>query len=118
MIHSLAQMDDLCFRIQIIRDMAFIYEPVVMDGRSTSVLFDWGSPSDNQDTATYIQKSTPGSTIFHTFTLPSKKVHDHTFDAVVFLTSSLGQGRANYVAIYWRSRMDAYTSTAHLAIDK
>jgi len=70
---SLAQMDDLCFRIQIIRDMAFIYEPIAMDGPSTSVLFDWGSPTDNQDTATYIQTTIPGNNIFHTFTLPSKK---------------------------------------------
>lgn len=78
MTHSLAQMEDLCFRIQIIRDMAFIYEPVAMDGPSTSVLFDWGSPADNQDAATYIQTITPGNNIFHTFTLPSKRVCAHT----------------------------------------
>ncbi|KAF8557024.1 hypothetical protein OG21DRAFT_431007 [Imleria badia] len=72
-LESLAQMDDLCFRIQIIRDMAFIYEPVAMDGPSTSVLFDWGSPTDNQATAMYIQTIIAGNNIFHTFTLPSKK---------------------------------------------
>ncbi|KAH0839939.1 hypothetical protein J3R83DRAFT_893 [Lanmaoa asiatica] len=66
-------MDDLCLRIQIIHDMAFIHEPVAMDGPSTSVLFDWGSPADNQDTARYIQTTIPGNNIFHTFTLSSKK---------------------------------------------
>jgi len=53
--------------------MAFIYEPVVLDDPSTSVLFDWASPTDNQETATYIQMANSGSSIFHTFTLPSKK---------------------------------------------
>lgn len=65
-------MDDICFRIQIIRDMAFVHEPVTMDGPSTSILFDWGSPADNRDTAGYIQ--TNAGNIFHTFTFPPKKV--------------------------------------------
>jgi len=72
-LESLAQMDDICFRIQIIGDMAFIYEPVAMDGPSTSVLFDWGSPADNRNTATYIETSIPRNNVFHTFTLPSKR---------------------------------------------
>ncbi|KAF8450513.1 hypothetical protein L210DRAFT_842943 [Boletus edulis BED1] len=72
-LESLAQMDDLCFRVQIIRDMAFIYEPVTVDGPSKSVLFDWGSFTDNQDAARYIQIANSGSNIFHTFVLPSKK---------------------------------------------
>lgn len=111
-------MDDLCFRVQIIRDMAFIYEPVAMDSPSTSVLFDWGSPADNQDTATYIQTTISGNNIFHTFTLPAKKVCVRTFDFTVLLTSYSGQGRPNYVVLHRCSRMDAYTSNAHLAIDK
>lgn len=81
-------MDDLCFRVQIIRDMAFVYEPVAMDGPSTSVLFDWGSPADNQDTATYIQTTIPGNGIFHTFILPSKKVCQDTFGSTSVLMST------------------------------
>lgn len=115
---SLAQMDDLCFRIQIIRDMAFIYEPVAMDGPSTSVLFDWGSPADNQDTATYIQTTNSGNNIFHTFTLPSKKVRAHPFGCAVLLMSSSGQGRPNFVVLHRCSCMDAYTSNARMAINK
>jgi hypothetical protein len=111
-------MDDLCFRVQIIRDMAFIYEPVAMDGPSTSVLFDWGSPADNQDTATYIQATISGNNIFHTFTLPARKVCIGTFDSAVLLTSYAGQDRPNFVVLHRRSRMDGYTSNAHLAIDK
>lgn len=80
-------MDDLCFRIQIIRDMAFIHEPVAMDGPSTSVLFDWGTPADNQDTERYIKTSIPGNGVFHTFTLPNKKVCHHTFNSRALLMS-------------------------------
>ncbi|KAG8218653.1 hypothetical protein J3R82DRAFT_4318 [Butyriboletus roseoflavus] len=72
-LESLTQMNDLCFRIQIIRNMVFVYEPIAMDGPSTSVLFDWGSPADNQDTAKYIQTAVPANNVFHTFTLSSKK---------------------------------------------
>ncbi|KAG9317475.1 hypothetical protein JVU11DRAFT_1677 [Chiua virens] len=72
-LESLDQMDDICFRVQIIRDMAFIHEPVSMDGTSTSILFDWGSPADNLDTAAYINANIPTNNTFHTFVLPSKK---------------------------------------------
>jgi len=72
-LESLAHMDDLCFRIQVIGDMAFIYEPVTMDASSTSGLFDWGTPADNQDTAAYLQTTLSANNILHTFILPSKK---------------------------------------------
>ncbi|KAF9247366.1 hypothetical protein BU15DRAFT_70179 [Melanogaster broomeanus] len=72
-LESLTQMDDLCFRVQIIRDMAFVYEPFAMDGTNTSVILDWGSPTDNLLTANYIQSNLPRNCVFHTFTLPAKK---------------------------------------------
>ncbi|KIJ70123.1 hypothetical protein HYDPIDRAFT_104793 [Hydnomerulius pinastri MD-312] len=72
-LESLVQMDDLCFRVQIIRDMAFVYEPFAMDGTHSSVILDWGSPEDNQGTASYITNNLPSNRVFHTFTLPSKK---------------------------------------------
>ncbi|KAF9226628.1 hypothetical protein BS17DRAFT_806729 [Gyrodon lividus] len=72
-LESLAQMDDLCFRAQIIRDMAFVYEPFAMDGTYTSIILDWGSPTDNQATRNYIQSNLPKDRVFHTFTLPAKK---------------------------------------------
>lgn len=78
-------MDDLCFRVQIIRNMAFVYEPIAMDGPSTSVLFDWGSPTDNQNTAMYIQTTIPGNNVFHTFTLSSKRVCHCAFDSAALL---------------------------------
>lgn len=111
-------MDDLCFRIQIIRNMAFVYEPITMDGPSTSVLFDWGSPADNQDTSVYIQTTIPGNNIFHTFTLSAKKVCHDTFDSVVALILFSGQGRPNFVVLHRCSCMDTDTPNARLEINK
>lgn len=85
-------MDDLCFRIQVIGDMAFIYEPVTMDASSTSGLFDWGTPADNQDTAAYLQTTLSANNILHTFILPSKKVVCVRTLTAVLLTSFSGQG--------------------------
>lgn len=111
-------MDDLCFRVQIIHNMAFIYEPIVMDGPSTSILFDWGSPADNQHTAKYIQTGIPGDNVFHTFTLSPKKVYHHGFDSTLLLMLYSGQGRPNFVVLHRCSCMDACTSNAHLEINK
>ncbi|KAF8842715.1 hypothetical protein BDN67DRAFT_898720 [Paxillus ammoniavirescens] len=66
-------MEDLCFRVQIIQDMAFVYEPFAMDGSFASVILDWGSPTTNQVIRQYIQDRLPSNRVFHTFTLPAKK---------------------------------------------
>ncbi|KIJ20316.1 hypothetical protein PAXINDRAFT_7564 [Paxillus involutus ATCC 200175] len=72
-LESLAHTEDLCFRVQIIRDMAFVYEPFAMDGTFTSVILDWGPPTVNQVIRQYIQDNLPSNHVFHTFTLPAKK---------------------------------------------
>ncbi|KAI6023253.1 hypothetical protein BKA83DRAFT_4054184 [Pisolithus microcarpus] len=50
-------MDDLCFRVHIVDDMAFVYEPFTMDCPSASVLLDWGTQYDNTLTARYIRNN-------------------------------------------------------------
>ncbi|KAI6047465.1 hypothetical protein EDC04DRAFT_3136097 [Pisolithus marmoratus] len=72
-LESLSQMDDLCFRVQIVDDMAFIYEPFTMDCPSASLLLDWGTQSDNLLTAQYITNNLATHPYFHTFILSAKK---------------------------------------------
>ncbi|KAI6130375.1 hypothetical protein EDD16DRAFT_1470376 [Pisolithus croceorrhizus] len=66
-------MDDLCFRVHIVDDMAFIYEPFTMDCPSASLLLGWGTQSDNVLTARYITINLTTRPFFHTFILSGKK---------------------------------------------
>lgn len=76
MVHSLESlpgMDDLCFRVHIVDNMAFVYEPFTMDCPSASVLLDWGSQYDNTLAARYIRNSLKTHSFFHTFILSANK---------------------------------------------
>ncbi|KAI6105854.1 hypothetical protein F5141DRAFT_1216583 [Pisolithus sp. B1] len=72
-LESLSGMDDLCFRVHIVDDMAFIYEPFTMDCPSASLLLGWGTQSDNVLTARYITINLTTRPFFHTFILSGKK---------------------------------------------
>ncbi|KAI6152189.1 hypothetical protein BKA82DRAFT_4108207 [Pisolithus tinctorius] len=72
-LESLSQMDDFCFRVQIVDNMAFVYEPLTMDCPSASLLLDWGTQSDNLSAAEYIINNLSTRPFFHTFILSAKK---------------------------------------------
>lgn len=72
-LESLPGMDDLCFRVHIVDDMAFVYEPFTMDCPSASVLLDWGTQNDNTLTAQYIRNNLKTHRFFHTFILSANK---------------------------------------------
>lgn len=72
-LESLSQMDDFCFRVQIVDNMAFVYEPFTMDCPSASLLLDWGTQSDNLSAAEYIINNLSTRPFFHTFILSAKK---------------------------------------------
>ncbi|KAG6336537.1 hypothetical protein ID866_2559 [Astraeus odoratus] len=69
----LSQMDNFCFRVQIINEMAFVYEPFSLDCSSASLILDWGALEENLTTARYIASKMKGHPFFHTFILPTKK---------------------------------------------
>jgi len=72
-------MDNVCLRVQIVKNMAFVYEPFSMDCPSASMILDWGSPTDNLTTARHISDNVNIHPFLHTFILPVKKVRlDHT----------------------------------------
>ncbi|KAH7914435.1 hypothetical protein BJ138DRAFT_1177355 [Hygrophoropsis aurantiaca] len=86
-LECLSGMDDLCLRIQIVEDIAFVYDPFTMDGPSASMLMDWGSETANAETVMYIIERIPANSVMHIFTLPRKKnlwyyIGAHTWDIV------------------------------------
>ena len=67
-------MDEHCFHLQIIDNMAFVYDPFSMDGPSESLLMDWGTPGANEKVHEYVVEKCPKDRVLHTFTFPVKRV--------------------------------------------
>lgn len=64
-------------RIQILKDanVAFVHDPIMLQGTSHSYLIDWGEKNRNAAAKTYIKKNDEnGDPILHTFLFPAKKV--------------------------------------------
>lgn len=72
-LESLGQADEHCFHLQIVDNMAFVYDPFSMDGPGESLLMDWGTPDANEIVHAYIVKRRPRDRVLHTFTFPVKR---------------------------------------------
>ncbi|KAG1752605.1 uncharacterized protein EDB91DRAFT_1243368 [Suillus paluster] len=72
-LESLGQADGHCFHMQIVDNMAFVYDPFSMDGPGESLLMDWGTPDANETVRGYVVKKRPRDRILHTFTFPVKR---------------------------------------------
>jgi hypothetical protein len=71
---SLGQMDEHCFHLQIVNNMAFVHDPFSMDGPGESLLMDWGTPGANEKVREYVVRERPKDRVLHTFTFPVKRV--------------------------------------------
>jgi hypothetical protein len=67
-------MDEHCFHVQIVDDMAFVHDPFSMDGPGESLLMDWGTPGANEKVREYIVRKRPRDRVLHTFIFPVKRV--------------------------------------------
>lgn len=61
-------------RIHIHVDMAFVYNPLVLEGPSSSYLISWGNDTTNRNVERYITHGRSNSPPFHMFILPIAKV--------------------------------------------
>lgn len=64
-------------RIQIMREanVAFVHDPIILEGPSHSYLIDWGHKNRNDLAKTYVmQDRQDGGPVLHTFLFPVKKV--------------------------------------------
>lgn len=102
---SLSQMDNICLRVQIIKNMAFVYEPFSMDCPSASMILDWGSPTDNQTTARHISDNASIHPFLHTFILPVNKVG---FDSTPL--TSLQSLPPGCLVLYWCPYLETHST--------
>ncbi|KAH7931189.1 hypothetical protein BV22DRAFT_1136191 [Leucogyrophana mollusca] len=116
-------MDDLCFRVQIVDDIAFVYDPFAMDGPTKSMLMDWGTKDVNAVTVKYIAERRPANSVLHTFTLPLKKnawyyIGAHSWNIVEDFWSiwpTLGNKSRDVVIAKLRNRCNHMMSRDELA---
>ena len=71
---SLGSTTEQCLRLQITRDMAFVYDPIFLESSTASYLIDWGRKTANQKTEAYINQGDQKNPVLHTFVFPVKKV--------------------------------------------
>lgn len=80
-LQTLAKIEEHGLRIQIMDELAFVYDPIVLEGLSTSCLIDWGQKSRNLAAVKYVTK---GNHVFHTFFFPVKKNAWYYFGAMTW----------------------------------
>jgi hypothetical protein len=67
-------MDEHGLRIQIVGKLAFVYDPILLEGPSTSCVIEWGREERNLGAVKYITRDAKTKPVFHTFFYPVKKV--------------------------------------------
>jgi hypothetical protein len=66
---KLAEIQDHGLRIQTIDDMAFVYDPIILEGPEASYLMEWAPKKRNQRAKRYVTMEPS----YHTFLFPVKK---------------------------------------------
>jgi len=85
-LQGLATINQHGLRIQIIGDLAFIYDPIILEGPSTTCLIDWGRKSRNMGALKYITRGRTVNPVFHTFFFPVKMDCWYYFGAMTWTT--------------------------------
>ncbi|KAF8640019.1 hypothetical protein AX17_001263 [Amanita inopinata Kibby_2008] len=71
-LRGLESAPNLCLRVHILKDAAFVYDPIFLDLETRTFLVDWGRKEDNERIANFIKRSTR-KPIYNTFVFPKNK---------------------------------------------
>jgi len=65
-LQSLQSARDLCMRVQIIKDIAFVYDPIFLESGKSSYFIDWGYKNVNEGIIGHVKKYP----VYNTFVFP------------------------------------------------
>jgi len=85
-LQRLTTIDKHGLRIQIMGDLAFIYDAIILEGPSATCLIDWGRKNRNIGAVKYITRGRMVNPVFHTFFFPVKMDCWYYFGAMTWNT--------------------------------
>jgi hypothetical protein len=104
MMSSLALIPGHGLRLQIERNMAFVYDPIFLESPDTVYLIDWGSKLENQNIGDYMDRNTQNlEGVLHTFLFVLARVSkDH------LLMECKSNNWTERMVLHWSTQMDAH----------
>ncbi|GBE80013.1 hypothetical protein SCP_0212150 [Sparassis crispa] len=104
---------DACMHIHIHNDIAFLFNPIVLEGPSTTYLISWGTRKINRKVEKYISRDRAENPAFHLLVLPAEKeawwylgMHSFTIAQVLPVWSILNSQDKDELTLELKKRWD------------